>query len=182
MSGGIRAVAGLVVGLWLALALGASAVSMSPTVARATGSGRGEGLVTGRFQPPVGGAVLTQPFGCSVYPFEPVEPACPARHWHSGVDLAAPAGTSVHATLGGRARVIVAAGGYGLHVVIDHGTGLSSLYGHLSEVTVSDGAVVLAGATIGVVGSTGNSTGPHLHFEIRRDGIPEDPRLDLSLP
>jgi murein DD-endopeptidase MepM/ murein hydrolase activator NlpD len=78
--------------------------------------------------------------------------------------------------------VVFSAGGYGLHVIIYHGGGLSSLYGHLDAVIVSSGEYVLAGQVFGTVGSTGNATGPHLHFEIRRDGIAEDPRQDLALP
>jgi murein DD-endopeptidase MepM/ murein hydrolase activator NlpD len=86
------------------------------------------------------------------------------------------------ATLPGIATVYVSATGYGLHVIIDHGGGLSSVYGHLNTVLVASGDLVTAGEIIGTVGSTGNATGPHLHFEIRRDGIAEDPRLDLVLP
>jgi murein DD-endopeptidase MepM/ murein hydrolase activator NlpD len=86
------------------------------------------------------------------------------------------------ATLPGVVTVIVSATGYGLHVVIDHGGGLSSLYGHLDTVLVASGDLVTVGDVIGTVGSSGNATGPHLHFEIRRDGIAEDPRLDLALP
>jgi murein DD-endopeptidase MepM/ murein hydrolase activator NlpD len=67
-------------------------------------------------------------------------------------------------------------------VVIDHGGGLSSLYGHLDTVLVTSGDLVTAAQVIGTVGSSGNATGPHLHFEIRRDGIAEDPLLDLALP
>lgn len=137
---------------------------------------------TGGFVRPVDGARITQGFGCTTVTLEPVDMHCPGGHWHSGVDLAAAAGTPVHATLGGVAQVIIAATGYGLHVIIDHGGGLSSLYAHLSSVDVSGDDVVTAGEVIGAVGSTGNSSGPHLHFEIRRDGIPEDPRSDLPLP
>ena len=108
--------------------------------------------------------------------------ACAGGHWHSGIDLAAARGTPVVATLPGIVTVIVSPTGYGLHVVIDHGGGLSSLYGHLDTVVVASGDVVTAGQVIGTVGSTGNATGPHLHFEIRRDGIAEDPLLDLALP
>ena len=86
------------------------------------------------------------------------------------------------ATLPGIATVVLSATGYGLHVIIDHGGGLSSLYGHLNTVVVVTGDYVDAGEVIGTVGSTGNASGPHLHFEIRRDGIPEDPRLDVALP
>ena len=134
------------------------------------------------FVKPVNGAHITQGFGCTSFTLEPYDPNCPLRHWHSGIDLAAASGTPVFATLGGTVTVILSPGGYGLHVIIDHGGGLSSLYGHLSAVDVMTGEVVVAGEQIGAVGSTGNSTGPHLHFEIRRDGIAEDPLLDLSLP
>lgn len=131
---------------------------------------------------PVDGAVVSQGFGCTDVAIEPLDPACPDRHWHSGVDLAAPRGTPVYAALPGVVQVIVSATGYGLHVIIDHGGGLSTLYGHLDTVLVASGEYVAAGQQIGAVGSTGNSTGPHLHFEVRRDGIAEDPREDVKLP
>lgn len=136
----------------------------------------------GGFVAPVSGARITQGFGCTAFPFEPHDAACPERHWHSGIDLAAALGTPVHATRAGIVTVLVSTTGYGLHVVIDHGGGLTSLYGHLSEVAVSSGDHVMTGALVGAVGSSGNSTGPHLHFEIRRDGVPEDPLLDVRLP
>jgi len=134
------------------------------------------------FVKPLAHSWVSQEFGCTSFSFEPVDLACPGRHWHSGIDLAAARGTPVMATLPGIATVILSVTGYGLHVVIDHGGGLSSLYGHLDTVTITTGAYVTAGEVIGTVGSTGNATGPHLHFEIRRDGIAEDPRQDLALP
>jgi peptidoglycan DL-endopeptidase CwlO len=134
------------------------------------------------FAKPLAHSWVSQGFGCTSFAFEPVDRACPGGHWHSGIDLAAARGTPVMATLPGIVTVIVSATGYGLHVVIDHGGGLSSLYGHLDSVLVASGDVVVRGQLIGTVGSSGNATGPHLHFEIRRDGIAEDPRLDLSLP
>jgi hypothetical protein len=136
----------------------------------------------GTWQRPVEGAVVSQPFGCTPYTMEPVDRACPSGHIHTGIDLAAPAGTPVHAALDGTAHVVVSATGFGLHVVIDSGDGLTTLYGHLSSVAMHDGDEVAAGDAIGAVGSTGNSTGPHLHFEVRRDGIPENPTLDVALP
>jgi len=134
------------------------------------------------FVKPLAHAWISQGFGCTSFTFEPVDRACPGGHWHSGIDLAAARGTPMMATLPGTVTVIVSASGYGLHVVIDHGGGLSSLYGHLDTVLVDNGEEVAAGEVIGTVGSSGNATGPHLHFEIRRDGIAEDPRLDLALP
>jgi murein DD-endopeptidase MepM/ murein hydrolase activator NlpD len=134
------------------------------------------------FVRPVDGSRITQGFGCTSFSFEPVDAGCPGGHWHSGIDLAAAAGTPVCATQSGIVQVSLSASGFGLHVVIDHGGGLSSLYGHLSSVAVLSGEYVVAGQVVGAVGSSGNSTGPHLHFEIRRDGIPEDPRDDVGLP
>jgi murein DD-endopeptidase MepM/ murein hydrolase activator NlpD len=134
------------------------------------------------FVKPLAHSSVSQRFGCTRFAFEPVDRACPGGHWHSGIDLAAARGTPVVATAPGSVTVIVSAAGYGLHVVIDHGGGLSSLYGHLDTVLVASGDFVIAGQVIGTVGSSGNATGPHLHFEIRRDGIAEDPLLDLALP
>jgi murein DD-endopeptidase MepM/ murein hydrolase activator NlpD len=134
------------------------------------------------FVKPLAHSWISQGFGCTSFSFEPIDLACPGRHWHSGIDLAAARGTPVMATLPGIATVILSVTGYGLHVIIDHGGGLSSLYGHLDTVLIETGDAVMAGEVIGTVGSTGNATGPHLHFEIRRDGIPEDPRLDVALP
>jgi murein DD-endopeptidase MepM/ murein hydrolase activator NlpD len=134
------------------------------------------------FVKPLTHSWISQGFGCTSFSFEPIDLACPGRHWHSGIDLAAARGTPVMATLPGIATVILSATGYGLHVIIDHGGGLSSLYGHLDTVLIETGDAVMAGEVIGTVGATGNATGPHLHFEIRRDGIAEDPRLDVALP
>ena len=140
-----------------------------------------EGIPTrGGFVFPVDGAAVSQPYGCTALAIEPPSRLCSLGHFHSGLDLVAPVGAPVRATLAGVAHVLLSPGGYGLHVVIDHGAGLSSLYAHLAAAFVVDGAVVAVGEVIGAVGSSGNSTGPHLHFEIRRDGLPEDPSLDLT--
>jgi murein DD-endopeptidase MepM/ murein hydrolase activator NlpD len=122
----------------------------------------------------VPGAVESQPFGCTSFELEPVEPACPGGHFHSGIDLAAPAGTPVLAPGGGVARVGVG-GSCGIHVVLEHGDGIETLYCHLSEAAVGNGQPVGAGQRIGSVGSSGFSTGPHLHFEVHRDGRAVDP-------
>jgi Peptidase family M23 len=138
--------------------------------------------LSGDWVRPVDGAVVTQQFGCTPYGFEPLDPSCPSGHIHTGIDLAVPLGTPVRAAMPGIAHVIASTTGYGLHVVLDDGDGLTTLYAHLESVAVLDGDDVDAGDVIGAAGSTGNSTGPHLHFEVRRDGIPEDPTLDVALP
>jgi murein DD-endopeptidase MepM/ murein hydrolase activator NlpD len=141
--------------------------------------------LAGSPQPPlalsevVPGAVITQGFGCTPYEFEPIDESCPQRHFHSGIDLAAPTGTPVHAAAAGVVRVLEAPG-YGLHVRIRHDAQTETLYGHLSSVVARNGQELARGDVLGFVGSTGNSTGPHLHFEVRRDGFPIDPRLWLS--
>jgi murein DD-endopeptidase MepM/ murein hydrolase activator NlpD len=127
----------------------------------------------------VPGAVVTQGFGCTPYEFEPIDDSCPQRHFHSGIDLAATAGTPVHAAAAGVARVLDGPG-YGIHVLIRHDARTQTLYGHLLQAMVGDGQEVARGQLLGLVGSTGNSTGPHLHFEVRRDGFPLDPLLWLS--
>ena len=157
------------------------AVGLCGGTALASGAAAGDAPGVG-FVKPVPHAWISQGFGCTSFAFEPVDRACPGGHWHSGIDLAAARGTPVRATLPGLVIIIVSATGYGLHVVIDHGGGLSSLYGHLDTVLVTSVEFVVAGQVIGTVGSSGNATGPHLHFEIRRDGIAEDPHLDLALP
>jgi murein DD-endopeptidase MepM/ murein hydrolase activator NlpD len=164
-----------------------AAVTALITVGLCGGTALASAVVSGTetgtaFVKPLTHSWMSQGFGCTRFAFEPVDMACPGGHWHSGIDLAATRGTPVMATLPGIVTVIVSATGYGLHVVVSHANGLSSLYGHLDTVLVASGDEVLAGQIIGTVGSTGNATGPHLHFEIRRDGIAEDPRRDLALP
>ena len=88
---------------------------------------------------------------------------------HSGVDFNAPSGTTVRAVHSGTVIIGGAGAAYGNHVVINHGDGTYTLYAHLSTITVSAGQSVAAGDKIGEVGSTGNSSGPHLHFEVRTD-------------
>ncbi len=95
---------------------------------------------------------------------------------HTGWDIATAMGTPIGATADG---VVVTAGmssiGYGLHVIVDHGNGLKTLFGHLSSIAVSVGQELVIGDEIGLVGSTGNSTGPHLHYEVRLNDSPIDP-------
>jgi murein DD-endopeptidase MepM/ murein hydrolase activator NlpD len=84
-------------------------------------------------------------------------------------------GTSIHACRAGKIVIAGWQGGYGNAVVIDHGGGMATLYGHQSRIAVSEGQQVNAGDVIGYVGSTGMSTGPHLHFEVRISGNPVNP-------
>ncbi|CAN5762601.1 hypothetical protein BH24ACT3_BH24ACT3_11880 [soil metagenome] len=100
---------------------------------------------------------------------------------HNGMDFGVGSGTPIFAPAPGRIVLAGVRGGYGNAVIIDHGFSLATLYGHQSRLAVSDGDVVEAGDLIGYVGSTGMSTGPHLHFETRLRGLPVNPRYFLSL-
>lgn len=100
-----------------------------------------------------------------------VDPFSKKRKYHSGIDLAANRGTPVFAS--GKGKVIYAAysyGGYGNIVKIDHGDGFVSFYAHMNKIKVSKGDIIERGQLVGEVGSTGRSTGPHLHYEIQKDG------------
>ena len=108
----------------------------------------------------------------------------PFRHgaaMHPGIDLAAPYGTPVYATADGTVlRAGWNSGGYGNLVEIDHGRGIVTRYGHMSKIIVGEGQHVTRGQQVGYVGSTGRSTGNHLHFEVREGGAARNPRLYLS--
>ncbi len=128
--------------------------------------------VTGGFLRPVSGPV-TSPFGTRVHPiFKKVIN-------HTGVDLGMPMGAQVKAANSGKVISAGWYGGYGKVVIIDHGKvngiPVTTLYAHLSSYSVSNGASVYKGQVIGNVGSTGYSTGPHLHFEVRENGKPVNP-------
>jgi murein DD-endopeptidase MepM/ murein hydrolase activator NlpD len=136
---------------------------------------------SGKWKWPMDG-VITQGFGCTSYPFEPYEPSCPSKHFHSGLDIAADYGTPVHAADGGIVHNFTmgcswGSGlcGYGRYVIIVHAGGFTTLYGHLSSWAVGDGVQVDKDTVIGYEGSTGNSTGPHVHFEMDLAGMPVDP-------
>jgi murein DD-endopeptidase MepM/ murein hydrolase activator NlpD len=107
-------------------------------------------------------ASITSVFGWRMHPIHQ------SWRFHSGTDLAAPLGTPVLATQAGRVAVSDYLGGYGLTVILRHGEDLESRYAHLSQITVSPGEWVEQGEVVGLVGSTGTSTGPHLHFEVRQ--------------
>jgi murein DD-endopeptidase MepM/ murein hydrolase activator NlpD len=124
--------------------------------------------------PLAGEASLTSPFGYRPDPFL----GRPALH--PGVDLVQAFGSEIHATASGRVIHAGWMGGYGQMVEIDHGNGLTTRYGHMSEVLVNEGDEVAASATLGRLGTTGRSTGPHLHYEVRIDGEPVDPQRFLQ--
>lgn len=127
---------------------------------------------SGAFIWPVNG-VITSPYGYRTHPI------FGTTIYHSGIDIGVDYGTPVHAADSG---VVVEAGwisGYGYAVVIDHGNGLSTLYGHNESLNVSSGQSVSQGQVIAYAGSTGNSTGPHVHFEVRSNGDPVDPSAYL---
>jgi murein DD-endopeptidase MepM/ murein hydrolase activator NlpD len=94
---------------------------------------------------------------------------------HPGLDLGAASGTPIKAVRDGTVRFSGPRGGYGNIVILDHGDGTETRYAHCSRLDVAEGATVKAGQVIAAVGSTGRSTGPHLHFEVRVKGAPVDP-------
>jgi murein DD-endopeptidase MepM/ murein hydrolase activator NlpD len=124
-------------------------------------------------KPVVGEVEFTSGFGVRTDPFL----GRPAMH--TGLDFRAAQGDPVRATANGKVASAGWAGGYGRMVEIDHGNGLSTRYGHLSEIDVKVGDPVKIGQVIGAVGSTGRSTGPHLHYETRIDGEAVDPQKFL---
>jgi murein DD-endopeptidase MepM/ murein hydrolase activator NlpD len=109
-----------------------------------------------------------------------VDPFSGRSAFHEGLDFTADIGTPIYAAAGGRVTVAEQTPDYGKIVKISHGSGLETRYAHASELLVNAGEVVRKGQLIARVGSTGRSTGPHLHFEVRRDGAPLDPRKFLQ--
>jgi murein DD-endopeptidase MepM/ murein hydrolase activator NlpD len=95
---------------------------------------------------------------------------------HTGIDIAAPSGTSIGAAKEGEVIYADWLGGYGQLVAVDHGDSVVTLYAHQSKMAVAEGQEVTQGQVIGYVGTTGHSTGNHLHFEVRIDAHPRDPR------
>jgi murein DD-endopeptidase MepM/ murein hydrolase activator NlpD len=106
-----------------------------------------------------------------------IDPITRQAAGHTGIDLGAPSGTSIRAALDGTVQFVrYKATGYGYHLAIDHGGGFVTLYAHCSRILVTEGQTVTAGDIIAQVGSTGKSTGPHLHFEVRINGEMKNPR------
>jgi murein DD-endopeptidase MepM/ murein hydrolase activator NlpD len=117
---------------------------------------------------PVAGRI-TSSFG------ERLDPFNGEGAFHAGVDIAAPTGTPIYAPANGVVAKAGAASGYGHEVIIDHGGGISTLYGHLSSFAVVAGQIVKRGQVIGYVGSLGRSTGPHVHYEVLVNNLPVNP-------
>ncbi|MCX7598035.1 MAG: peptidoglycan DD-metalloendopeptidase family protein [Armatimonadetes bacterium] len=142
--------------------------AMLAALQRGTGGRRYAGAWSGSLLRPVSGPVVSG-FGMRFHPI---------LHYyrmHTGVDMHAPYGAPVRAADKGMVVFAGWRGGYGKCVIIDHGSGVATLYAHLSGIAVGEGQVVSRGEVIGAVGSTGLSTGPHLHFEVRRYGAPVNP-------
>jgi murein DD-endopeptidase MepM/ murein hydrolase activator NlpD len=143
-------------------------------VARAEINQYARTLVAVPVRKPVAGEVdMSSPFGVRLDPFLG-RPAI-----HTGIDLRGETGEPVHATAAGRVSIAGREGGYGNMIEINHGNGLATRYGHLSEIDVKVGQTVHIGDIIGRIGSTGRSTGPHLHYETRINGEAVDPQKFL---
>ena len=143
-------------------------------VARAEINQYSHTLVSVPVRKPVTGEVdMSSPFGMRLDPFLG-RPAI-----HTGIDLRGEIGEPVHATAAGRVTIAGREGGYGNMVEISHGNGLATRYGHLSQIDVKVGQTVRIGEIIGKIGSTGRSTGPHLHYETRINGEAVDPQKFL---
>lgn len=121
---------------------------------------------SGTFGRPTSGWFLSQYFGHTSF-----------ERWHTGIDLDSRSGRNIYASASGTISKVGRGwgGGYGNHIIINHGSGFSTLYGHLSQINVSPGQWVNKGQVIGIMGSTGWSTGTHLHFEIRVNGSAKNP-------
>jgi murein DD-endopeptidase MepM/ murein hydrolase activator NlpD len=141
---------------------------------------------TGQFEwpePTCGHACISQGFGCNSYWFEQYDPNCPyPNRIHTGIDIAGPWGTPIIAADTGIIYFYPGYFGYGNYIIIIHGHGYSTLYGHLSSFArgLRSGQIIARGTLIGLEGSTGNSTGPHVHFEIRVNNVWKDPCIWLG--
>ena len=141
------------------------------------GGNSGASSSTGGFLYPLPYAVsITDAYGYRIHPLSGT------YKWHNGVDLAAGSGTAIYATKSGTVTSACYNEAYGYMVTINHGDGYSSLYGHMTNYIVSAGDYVTQGQTIGYVGSTGWSTGPHLHFTIYYNGADVNPMNYVSMP
>ncbi len=113
---------------------------------------------------------VTSPFAWRTSPFTG------KREFHKGIDISAPRGTPIYAPARGKVELAGRDGSYGLSVRLQHNTSLTTRYGHMHRVAVKAGQTVTRGELIGYVGNTGRSTGPHLHYEVRLNGVPVNPK------
>lgn len=153
----------------LALAEDRAAAAIEAELRRRASQGGGHYNGSMTWPTPASGRV-TSPFGSRFHP------VLGYRRMHSGIDIGAPYGSTIVAAGSGTVIFSGVRGGYGSTIMIDHGDGVVTLYGHQSRLSVSEGERVSAGQKIGEVGSSGLSTGPHLHFEVRVNGSARDPR------
>lgn len=144
-------------------------LAVRPTAGAGAVAASSGGLTT-----PLPGAAITSQFGPRVHPI------FGTARMHDGIDYGAPQGMPIRTAADGTVVATGVRGGYGNATIVDHGGGVATLYAHQSEMYVAAGTAVRAGQVIGAVGSTGFSTGPHLHFEVRVRGVPVDPLLYLS--
>lgn len=124
--------------------------------------------------PTIKGKPITSGYGWRIHPITG------NRKFHSGIDFGAKQGTPIYAFKSGKVDFAGRKGGYGKAVIINHGEGKSTLYGHASEIVVKKGERVVSGQIIAEIGSTGMSTGPHLHFEVRVNNKPVNPNPYLQ--
>lgn len=117
---------------------------------------------------------ISSGFGARVNPFSG------EKGFHTGIDIANDMGTPIHTTADGRVAYAGWEGGYGKLVVVEHGQGFSTYYGHLSQIKVAQGDIVRRGDVVGLMGQSGDATGPHLHYEVRIYNAPVDPTKYLQ--
>lgn len=148
----------------------AQAAQAKPASVTESDSSGGSSYTGGQLSWPVpASSRITSYYGYRIHPISKV------KKLHTGIDIGAPAGTAIVAAESGTVIQSGWRGGYGNTVMVDHGGGIVTLYAHNSSNTVSAGQQVNRGQTIALIGSTGNSTGPHLHFEVRKNGDHVDP-------
>jgi murein DD-endopeptidase MepM/ murein hydrolase activator NlpD len=166
------------------VALQQQAAAQQAAQQQAAGSGATVAPSTGNIQNSAAGGgvwpapasrIITSTYGGRAYPIDG------SYNFHLGLDIGAGYGTPVVAYQGGTVIIATYHWSYGNYVVVDHGNGLSTLYAHMSALNVSAGSKVSAGQQVGAVGSTGSSTGPHLHFEVRINGSTVDPAPYLGI-
>lgn len=145
-----------------------SSKALEALIRRLQQTTQGPGL-SGNLYWPTTNRLITSTFGYRIHPLWGI------RMFHSGIDISGSYGDPIYAVDSGRVIYSGWQSGYGKVIIIDHGNGMSTLYAHCSQLLVGEGEQVKKGQLIGRVGSTGWSTGPHLHFEIRKNGTPVNP-------